>query len=77
MPRTPIRTSDPPNDAPAPALYRVLSTLERLDGGGFHHTGAILNQADLRPESIAILMERGVIMPHLDPATIASLPELA
>lgn len=62
---------------PPPPRYRVLATLERLDGAGFHWPGAILDAADLRPESIAILLERGVIMPHLDPALIASLPELA
>jgi hypothetical protein len=86
MPRTPIAPPDPPAAAcspepvegPPPVLYRVLTTLERLDGSGFYYPGAILTAGvELAPESIAILLDRGVIMPHLSDETIASLPELA
>ena len=56
--------------------YRVLMTLE--DGrGGFHHPGRVLRAGQLRTESIPILMERGVIMPHLSQRQIRALPELA
>lgn len=57
-------------------MYRVLETLEDGDGG-FRRPGAILQNDQLRPASISILMERGVIMPWLDPAAIAALPEYA
>jgi len=70
------RTTVPPAaGAAAPARYRVLMTLERLDGG-FHHTGDVIGAAQVRPESLLILLERGVLMFHIDEAQIAALPEL-
>ena len=58
-------------------MYRVLELLENALDGGFHRPGDILQAEQLRPESIGILLERGIIMPHLDPAQIAALPEYA
>lgn len=61
---------------PPPPMYRVLEMLERL-GGGFHQVGDIVMTDQLHATSIGILMERGVIMPWLDPEQIAALPEYA
>lgn len=43
--------------------YRVLSTLERVDGLGFHWPGETLEESDLHPTSIPVLIERGIIAP--------------
>lgn len=62
---------------PPQPMYRVLATLENARDGGFYVAGDILQTEQLRPTSIGILMERGVIMPHLDPAMVDALPEYA
>jgi hypothetical protein len=62
---------------PPQPMYRVLATLERRDGLGFHQVGTILQADQLHAASIGILMEHGIIMPHLDPAVIAALPAYA
>ena len=56
--------------------YRVLRALESLRGG-IHQPGRILRASQLHPESIVLLMERGVIMPYLSARQIRALPELA
>lgn len=65
------RTATPP---PAPQ-WRVLHTLEKLGLPGFHQAGDIIGVDQVRPESVLILLETGVIMPHLDPDAIAALPD--
>lgn len=67
----PRRIPPPP---PTPVMYRVLATLE--DGhGGFYAPGTILQADQVARDSLLILLERGVIMFHLDPAQVASLPD--
>jgi hypothetical protein len=68
------RIAPPPELLP---MYRVLYTLENARDGGFYWPGDIVQADQLSAESISILMERGIIMPHLDPAHIAALPEYA
>lgn len=63
--------------SPPQPLYRVLETLERLDGLGFHRAGDIVQAAELRPTSIVPLMAAQIIMPYLDPRVIAALPAYA
>lgn len=72
------RTAPPTTDDRRPTtMYRVLETLERIDGAGVHAVGEILQVEQLHPASISILMERTIIMPHLDPAALAALPAYA
>jgi hypothetical protein len=64
--------SYPPTEHPT--LYRLLMTLE--DGqGGFHWPGQIITASQVHPESLLILLERGALMFHIDPAALAALPE--
>lgn len=59
--------------ASAPQQLRVLEWLENPDGG-FWAPGSVIAATQLRPESIAILMERQIVMVFLSPAQIANLP---
>lgn len=54
--------------------YLVLQTLE--DGrGGFYWPGTVLRPDQVALASAVVLMERGVLMPYIDPAVLAALPE--
>lgn len=57
---------------PAPPLsYIVLNTLENEHAESFdeafHYPGVLLDVSQLRPESIPILLELGIIAPALAP----------
>lgn len=61
---------------PTPRLLRVLEDLERPDGQGIYVAGTIIPFDVLRPESITILMQRQIVIVHLDTATLAALPPI-
>jgi hypothetical protein len=71
----PRRTPTPP--PPALPQWRVLQTLEKVGAPGFHAVGDIVGPDQVRPESLLILLEKGIVMPYLDPDQIRALPELA
>ena len=60
---------------PMPTHYLVLATLENEHAQSFeeafHLPGTILDAAQLRDESIPILLEAGVIAPCLAPSAAA------
>jgi hypothetical protein len=66
----PRRTPPPP-----PPQWRVLQTLEKVDAPGFHYAGDIIGPDQVQRESLLILLDKGIIMPWLDPAQIAALPD--
>lgn len=59
---------------PGPPQLRVLQDLERPDGTGMYVAGTIIPMDVLRPESVTILMERQIVILHLDAAYLAALP---
>lgn len=60
-----------------PYALRILSTIERVDGAGYHQPGEVVPLDTFSPASVAILLERGLLMPHYAAEQIAALPELA
>jgi hypothetical protein len=77
----PAAPAAPANTPPAAQLLRVLANLEKPESHaaypGVWAAGDVIRTDELPAPSIPILIERGILMFHLDPDQIAQLPELA
>lgn len=77
MARRTIADHEPPPalvlPEPEPRALRVLVPLEN-PAGGIWPVDSVIPWDALRPESIAILMERQIVMVSLSPEQIAALP---
>lgn len=77
MPKRTLSPTPAPAAAPEapPRMLRVLQDLEN-PAGGIWPAGTIIPMDALPAASIAILMERQIVMVYLDPAALAALPAL-
>lgn len=70
----PRRTPPPPAPLEYGPRWLILQTLEKVGESGFHQVGDIVGPDQVREESLLILLEKGIVMPYLDPEQIAALP---